>query len=88
MIEATNTEGSYWIHLKGLATCAASRVYQLGMLQYENTTTNNLHALTPDPGYDGFPLPENYRVSRNDVTVARVRTLRTVSPLHRSIPTV
>nr|ACX54563.1 laccase 15 [Reticulitermes flavipes] len=62
VLEATNTEGSYWIHLKGLVTCVGSRVYQLGVLQYENTTTNKLHALTPDPGYDGFPQPASYRV--------------------------
>jgi hypothetical protein len=70
VLEANSQEGSYWIHLKGLDTCVANQVYQLGVLQYENTATNTLHALTPDPGYDGFPLPVNYRVSYNDITIA------------------
>jgi len=73
-------EGSYWIHLKGLVTCVASGVYQLWILHYENTI-NLLHAFILDPGYDGFPLSVTYWVRHNDITVAHVWTLRTVSPL-------
>ncbi|KDR11747.1 laccase-2-like isoform X2 [Zootermopsis nevadensis] len=61
VIEATNSPGPYWIHVKGLATCVVGRVYQLGVLQYEGATTK-LRALPYDPGYDGFPPTANYRV--------------------------
>jgi hypothetical protein len=65
--------------VNGLATCVAIQVYQLGVLQYENTT-NELHALKPDPGYEGFPLSLNSRVSNNDVIVAHFWARRNASP--------
>jgi hypothetical protein len=68
VLEATNTEGPYWIHVKGLATCVAGKIYQLGVLQYENTNSK-LRALPYDPGYDGFPPTEDYRVSCNNVCI-------------------
>jgi hypothetical protein len=66
VLEATNSGGPYWIHVKGLATCVEGRVYQLGVLQYEDATSK-LRALPYDPGYDGFPLTADYRVSYNNV---------------------
>jgi hypothetical protein len=65
VLEATNSAGPYWIHVKGLATCVAGRVYQLGVLQYENTSSK-LRALPYDPGYDGFLPSADYRVSYSD----------------------
>jgi hypothetical protein len=49
-------------------------------LHFENTI-NLLHALLPDPSYDGFLLSVTYWVRYNDITVAQVWTLRTISPL-------
>jgi hypothetical protein len=69
VIEAINSPGSYWIHLKGLATCVAGRIYQLGVLQYEVTPTD-----LSDPGYDGFPPSTNYRVSYNSQFVIHIQT--------------
>jgi hypothetical protein len=76
VLEANNEGGPYWIHVKGLATCVDGRIYQLGVLQYENTASK-LRALPYDPGYDGFPLPDDYRVSYNN---AHAQTLTTPLP--------
>jgi hypothetical protein len=79
VLEATNNEKPYWILVQGLATCADKRIYQLGVLQYGNTTPE-LRALPDDPGYDGFPRPANYRVSFSN---AHAQTLSTMQTLPR-----
>jgi hypothetical protein len=62
VVEATKEAGPYWILVRGLATCAPKRIYQLGVLQYDGTESKQ-RELPADPGYDGFPMPANYRVS-------------------------
>ncbi|PNF18421.1 Laccase [Cryptotermes secundus] len=61
VLETNNAGGPYWILVQGLATCVDQRVYQLGVLAYEGTASGQ-RSLPEDPGYDGFPLPKNYRI--------------------------
>jgi hypothetical protein len=73
VLEANNTAGTYAIHVKGLATCVKDQVYQLGVLQYGNTVTTQ-NAVPHNPGYNGFALPADYRVSYNTLRVAHDQT--------------
>jgi hypothetical protein len=77
VLETNSAGGAYWILVQGLATCVDLRVYQLGVLQYDGTTSQQ-RALPPDPGYDGFPKPQNFRVSYNN---AHAQTLSMMQPL-------
>jgi hypothetical protein len=72
VLEAFKPPGSYWIHVKGLATCVSGRVYQVGVLQYEDATTEP-RVLPTDPGYNGFTTATN-RVSYRTINLVLVQT--------------
>ncbi|KAJ9592217.1 hypothetical protein L9F63_001218, partial [Diploptera punctata] len=55
VLEANQAPGQYWIHIKGLSTCVSTKIYQLGILQYEDANAQN-QQLSADPGYEGFQL--------------------------------
>ena len=61
VLETSQTPGPYWIHVKGLSLCTLAKIYQLGVLQYEDEVAKNVNP-SPDPGFDGFHV-ENPRVS-------------------------
>jgi hypothetical protein len=51
VVNANQTPGTYWIHMRGLAECAfpAEEVYQLAVLRYIGTN----QVRNDPPGYNG-----------------------------------
>ncbi|PNF18423.1 hypothetical protein B7P43_G09045 [Cryptotermes secundus] len=54
VVNANQSPGTYWIHMRGLGECAfpEEQVYQLAVLRYTGTN----QARNDPPGYDGFGI--------------------------------